>query len=94
MIYYLQEILIALATPKFPPMYKVKPGHGPTVWQKHFAEESDKINNLRNRAAEFQNKVAIEVAKRKFGGHIDTDFTVFPTNEMTRVNILLVTLYL
>lgn len=85
-----QEILLTLATPKFPSMYKVKPGNGPAAWQKHFAEESDKLNNLRNRAAMFQTRVAAEVAKRKFGGHIETDFTVFPTNEMARVNLIII----
>lgn len=78
---------MTLARPKFPAIYKVKPGNGVSAWQKHFAEEADKIISLKCRAEEFQNKVASETIKRKFGGHITTDFTVFPTIEMKKVYI-------
>lgn len=76
---------MTLATPKFPQMYKAKPGNGPGAWEKHFAEERDKMLSLKRRAEDFKTKVAAEIVKRKFGGQIETDFTVFPTIEMTKV---------
>ncbi|CAH0555290.1 unnamed protein product [Brassicogethes aeneus] len=79
-----QEILLALAKPTFPPIYKLKPGNGPAAWHKHFVEEQQKILNLKQRADDFQSKVAAESVKRKFGGKIETDFTVFPTKEMAK----------
>ncbi|KAF5292478.1 hypothetical protein FQA39_LY14025 [Lamprigera yunnana] len=80
-----QEILVTLATPKFPVTSKVKSGSGPIVWRKHFSEEKDKMLNLKKRTDTFRAKVASEIVKRKFGGQIETDFVVFPTVEMTNV---------
>lgn len=80
-----QEILFTLATPKFPAIYKLKPGNGPAAWQKHFAEENDKMLYLKRRAEEFQAKVAAEIVRRKYGGHVEADFAVFPTIEMKKV---------
>ncbi|KAJ8920221.1 hypothetical protein NQ315_011882 [Exocentrus adspersus] len=79
-----QEILMALATPKFPSIYKVKPGNGPAAWQKHFIEEKARMLDLQLRAEAFQAKVAAERVKRKFGGKIETDLAVFPTKEMAK----------
>ncbi|RZC39748.1 dynactin subunit 1 [Asbolus verrucosus] len=79
-----QEILMNLAKPKFPQVYKVKPGNGPAVWQKHFAEENDRLLDLNRRAKEFQAKVASEIVKRKLGGRVEADFAVFPTIEMVK----------
>ncbi|KAF5304178.1 hypothetical protein FQR65_LT08072 [Abscondita terminalis] len=79
-----QEILMTLATPKFPSLSNVKPGNGPAAWKKHFAEENDKMYDLKKRADEFRSKVAAEIVKRKFGGQIETDFVVFPTIELTK----------
>lgn len=80
-----QEILFALATPKFPPIYKVKPGNGQAAWKKHFAEENDRMLGLKRRADDFSTRVAAEVVRRKFGGHVEADFSVFPTIEMKKV---------
>lgn len=80
-----QEILLALATPKFPSLYKAKPGNVTLVLQKHVAERNSQILNLKLKAEEFQRKVMNEAIKRKFGGNIETDFTVFPTIEMSKV---------
>ncbi|XP_017784402.1 PREDICTED: dynactin subunit 1 isoform X2 [Nicrophorus vespilloides] len=79
-----QEILMNLAKPRFPPIYKVQPGNGPAAWQKHFAEERDRMMALKRRADDFQSKVTAEAVRRKFGGSIETDFTIFPTIEMTK----------
>nr|XP_015838702.1 PREDICTED: dynactin subunit 1 isoform X2 [Tribolium castaneum] len=79
-----QEILMSLAKPKFPQIYKVKPGNGPAAWKKHFAEENDKLADLNRRAREFQTKVANEIIKRKMGGRVEADFAVFPTIEMVK----------
>ncbi|XP_044259661.1 dynactin subunit 1 isoform X3 [Tribolium madens] len=79
-----QEILLSLAKPKFPQIYKVKPGNGPAAWKKHFAEENDKLMDLNRRAREFQTKVANEIIKRKMGGRVEADFAVFPTIEMVK----------
>ncbi|XP_018575471.1 dynactin subunit 1 isoform X5 [Anoplophora glabripennis] len=79
-----QEILMALATPKFPPIYKVKPGNGPAAWQRHFIEEKARMLDLQLRAEAFQSKVAAERVKRKFGGKIETDLVIFPTKEMAK----------
>lgn len=84
-IFYVQEILMVLATPKFPPIYKVKPGNGPVAWQRHFIEEKARMLDLQLRAEAFQSKVAAERVKRKFGGKIETDLTIFPTKEMAKV---------
>lgn len=81
---------MSLATQKFPAMYKIKPGNGTHAWKKHFAEEKDKMLNLKRRAEEFQSKVAAEIVGRKFGGQIERDFTVFPTIEMTKVKVYLI----
>lgn len=80
-----QEILLALAKPSFPAVYKLKPGNGPAAWQRHFIEENNKIFNLKRRAEKFQAKVAAEAIKRKSGGKIETDLAIFPTKEMTKV---------
>ncbi|KAF7279198.1 hypothetical protein GWI33_007604 [Rhynchophorus ferrugineus] len=79
-----QEILMALARPTFPAIYKLAPGNGTAAWVKHFAEEQNKINSLKRRAEEFQAKVAREAIKRKNGGRIDANFTMFPTKEMAK----------
>lgn len=84
-----QEILMTLAKPTFPQIYKLKPGNGPTAWKKHFIEENDKLLDLKRRAGEFQTKVANEMVKRKAGGRVDADFTVFPTIQMVKVSFLL-----
>lgn len=80
-----QEILFTLATPKFPAIYKLKAGSGPAAWQRHFAEENVKMLSLKRRADDFRGKVAAEIVRRKYGGHIETDFAVFPTIEMKKV---------
>lgn len=80
-----QEILFTLATPKFPSIYKLKPGNGPAAWQKHFAEENEKMLRLKRRADEFRARVAEEIVRRKYGGHVEADFAVFPTIEMKKV---------
>ncbi|XP_049823261.1 dynactin subunit 1 isoform X2 [Aethina tumida] len=79
-----QDILMTLAKPTFPSIWKLKPGNGPAAWQKHFVEEQQKMLSLKRRAEEFQLKVAAESVKRKYGGRIDTDFTMFPTKEMAK----------
>ncbi|XP_063907732.1 dynactin subunit 1 isoform X2 [Zophobas morio] len=79
-----QEILMSLAKPNFPQIYKVKAGNGPAAWQKHFAEERDKMLDLGRRAKDFQSKVANEIVRRKLGGKVEADFTVFPTIEMVK----------
>lgn len=73
-----------MAKPKFPPISNSKPGQGYGMWQKHFAEERDKMLSLKRRADEFQAKVTAEVVKRKFGGRVQSDFGVFPTTELTK----------
>lgn len=77
---------MALAKPTFPAIYKVLPGNRAAAWQRHFLDEKNKIFNLQRRAELFQSKVAAEAVKRKFGGQIETDFTIFPTKEMTKVS--------
>ncbi|XP_031349690.1 dynactin subunit 1 isoform X2 [Photinus pyralis] len=79
-----QDILMTLATPKFPSISKMKPGSGREMWKKHFVEEEDKMLHLKLRADQFRTKVAAEIVNRKFGGQIETDFVVFPTLEMTK----------
>lgn len=79
-----------LAKPKFPPIYKVKPEQCSAAWQKHFAEEADRILALKSKSEEFQSKVAKEIVNRKYGGHVETDFAVFPTVEMTRVSFYII----
>lgn len=79
-----QEILMTLATPKFPAVYTAKPGSGVGMWKKHFAEEDDRLRSLKLRAEEFQSKVAAEIVKRKYGGQVEADFAIFPTCEMTK----------
>lgn len=79
-----QEILMSLAKPTFPPIYKVKPGNGQEAWVRHFAEEQNRIADLRRRAENFQTKVANEMIKRKYGGRIVADFNIFPTKEMVK----------
>lgn len=74
-----------MAKPVFPPVYKAKSGNGAHAWVKHFAEEHDKMLNLKRRAEDFQCKVANEAMKRKYGGFVEADFTIFPTVEMTKV---------
>lgn len=80
-----QEILMALASPQFPSIYKLKPGNGPAAWQKHFAEQNAKVLHLKHRAEEFQTRVAHAAVQRKYGGFIESDFTIFPTVEMSKV---------
>lgn len=82
-----QEILMTLAKPKFPSIYKAKPGNGPAAWKKHFAEEANKLLTLKMKSEQFQNTVAKEIIQRKYGGHIEADFTTFPTAEMKKVRI-------
>lgn len=77
---------MTLAKPKFPPIYKAKPEQCSAAWQKHFAEEANRILTLKAKAEEFQTKVAKEIVKRKYGGHIQTDLTIFPTVEMAKVS--------
>ncbi|KAL1514252.1 hypothetical protein ABEB36_003539 [Hypothenemus hampei] len=77
-----QEILMTLAKPVFPAVYKVKPGNGQAVWMRHFFTQQSKIADLKKRAEEFQARVAQETIKRKYGGRINADFNVFPTKEM------------
>ncbi|CAH1170858.1 unnamed protein product [Phaedon cochleariae] len=79
-----QDILMALAKPTFPAIYKTKPGNGPAAWQRHFVNEHNRILELNRRAEHFQSKVATEVVKRKHGGRIESDLTFFPTKEMTK----------
>ncbi|XP_030761561.1 dynactin subunit 1 isoform X2 [Sitophilus oryzae] len=79
-----QEILMTLAKPTFPAVYKVKPGNGQAAWMRHFAEEQNKITDLKRRAEEFQTRVAKEAVLRKYGGKIEADFNVFPTKEMVK----------
>lgn len=74
-----------LAKPEFPPVYNAKRGNGMNAWIKHFSEEEDKMLNLKNRVDEFRSKVAEQVIKRKHGGYVEADFTIFPTVEMTKV---------
>lgn len=76
---------MTLAKPSFPAIYKVSPNNRTSAWQRHFIEEKNKIVMLQRRAEQFQSKVAAEAVKRKFGGKIETDFTIFPTKEMTKV---------
>ncbi|CAH1953815.1 unnamed protein product [Acanthoscelides obtectus] len=79
-----KEILSALTKSSFPPMYKVKPGNGAEAWRRHFLEERDRILSLKLKAVQFQAKVAAETIKRKRGGKIEADFTIFPTKEMAK----------
>ncbi|CAG9772136.1 unnamed protein product [Ceutorhynchus assimilis] len=79
-----QEILMSLAKPVFPPIYKAKPGNGQAAWLRHFADEQNRIADLKMRARQFQDKVARETVRRKYGGRIDADFNVFPTKEMVK----------
>lgn len=81
---------MTLAKPTFPAIYKVSPANRPTAWQRHFVEEKNKIFNLQKRAEQFQTKVATEAVIRKFGGKIETDFTIFPTKEMTKVSCFII----
>lgn len=79
-----QEILMSLAKPTFPPIYKVKPGNGQEAWLRHFTDEQNRIATLKRRAEMFQAKVAQEAIRRKFGGKIEADFNIFPTKEMVK----------
>ncbi|KAK9712383.1 Dynein associated protein [Popillia japonica] len=79
-----KDILNTLAKPEFPPVYNAKRGNGMNAWIKHFSEEEDKMLNLKNRVDEFRSKVAEQVIKRKHGGYVEADFTIFPTVEMTK----------
>lgn len=92
-----QEIWMTLATPKFPAVSMAKPGHAMNLWKRHFAAEDDRLRSLKMRAEAFQDKVAKEIVKRKFGGQVEADFTVFPTAEMTkvctRIYFLLIVIY-
>ncbi|KAK9873195.1 hypothetical protein WA026_021428 [Henosepilachna vigintioctopunctata] len=79
-----QEILMTLANPKFPPVYKCKVEQVAQAWNTHFAEERDKWLYLQKRAEQFQDNVAAEFLKRKKGSRVEADFMIFPTNEMTK----------
>ncbi|XP_065173982.1 dynactin subunit 1 isoform X2 [Atheta coriaria] len=79
-----QEILMSLAMPKFPSIYKLQPELRLNGWQRHFADKQAKLIRLKARAAAFQRKVMIESMKRQFGSQVGSDFTVFPTNEMKK----------
>ncbi|CAH1099765.1 unnamed protein product [Psylliodes chrysocephalus] len=79
-----QELLLHLAKPTFPSISKLKPGNGPAAWKRHFAEEQNKLLTLKRKRDDFQSKVAAEAVRRKFGGKIESDLTVFPTKEMTK----------
>lgn len=82
----LQEILMSLAKPIVPQIYKLKPGSTKEAFTKHFTDQRQRIAALKMRAQQFQDKVAREVVKRKYGGRINADFTVFPTKEMAKVS--------
>ncbi|KAJ8931890.1 hypothetical protein NQ314_015159 [Rhamnusium bicolor] len=47
-------------------------------------KEKEKMLSLKRRSEAFQSKVAAERVKRKYGGKIETDFTIFPTKEMVK----------
>ncbi|VEN45973.1 unnamed protein product [Callosobruchus maculatus] len=79
-----KEILSSLAKSSFPQMHKVKPENRVEAWRRHFLEEKGRILSLKLKAEQFQAKVAAEAVKRKRGGRIEADFTVFPTKEMTK----------
>ncbi|XP_044753810.1 dynactin subunit 1 isoform X2 [Coccinella septempunctata] len=79
-----QEILLNLAKPKFPSVYKYKANNMAQAWNKHFAEEHSKWLDLERRAQNFQSRVAENILKKKEGGRIKADFATFPTNEMTK----------
>ncbi|XP_050299895.1 dynactin subunit 1 isoform X2 [Anthonomus grandis grandis] len=79
-----QEILMSLAKPVFPAIYKVSPEKRQAEWIRHFAEEQNKMAELRRRSEDFQNRVAKETVKRKYGGRIDADFDVFPTRQLVK----------
>lgn len=79
---------MALANPKLPSTTNIKPHNRAAAWRKNLVEENDKMLSLRRRAEDFQSKVASEIVKRKFGGQIQTDFTIFPTIEMKKVRIM------
>ncbi|XP_050506481.1 dynactin subunit 1 isoform X1 [Diabrotica virgifera virgifera] len=79
-----QEILMNLAKPTFPSIYKLKPGNGPAAWKRHFAEEQNKLLAFNKAKEEFQAKVAAEIVKRKVGGKVEADLATFPTKEMTK----------
>lgn len=81
---------MSLAKPVVPQIYKLKPGSTKEAFTKHFTDQRQRIAALKMRAEQFQNKVAREVVKRKYGGRIDADFTVFPTKEMTKVSFSLI----
>lgn len=85
---------MTLSKPTFPAIYKISPSNRVSAWQRHFIEEKNKILNLQKRAEQFQSKVAAEAVKRKFGGKIETDFTIFPTKEMTKVTNYIHRIYL
>lgn len=77
---------MSLAKPVVPQIYKLKPGSTKEAFTKHFTDQRQRIAALKMRAQQFQDKVTREVVKRKYGGRIDADFTVFPTKEMTKVS--------
>lgn len=94
-----QDILMTLATPKFPQIYSNNKsssgiGTGQIAWQKHFAEENHKLLELKRRADEFRSKVAREIVSRKYGGRVEADFTVFPTIEMVKVCTIIIIIIL
>lgn len=80
---------MSLAKPVVPQIYKLKPGSTKEAFTKHFTDQRQRIAALKMRAQQFQDKVTREVVKRKYGGRIDADFTVFPTKEMTKVSFFL-----
>lgn len=82
---------MTLAKPSFPSFANVKPGAEELVWQRHFADEQNKIADLQKRAQDFQNRAVQETIRRKHGGRIDADFHVFPTKEMVKVRVQLQT---
>lgn len=79
-----QEVLLTLAKPKFPSVYKYKAHNMTQVWNKHFAEERCIWLNLEKKAEDFQSRVTANILKKKEGGHIQADFAVFPTIEMKK----------
>lgn len=82
----LKEILMHMAKPRIVPVYNAKkPGEGKTICKKFFAEEEDKVNNLKLKAQKFRAKVAALILKKKPGSQIEADFNIFPTMELTKV---------
>lgn len=81
---------MTLATPKVVDISNRKPGS--EAWldraapRNCFLNEINRLQALKTRTDQFATKVRTEIVKRKTGCKTKSDFALFPTKEMSKVN--------